>query len=113
MPARKRNKRPPEHPDPVVRFGRALKETKAKEQAEQKRRDAEREEEKRLARLAEEHAAKLAEANRRLERAIAAVKQARTSGRGGAEAETSYRAAKADVVELETGDRPKWAPDDE
>ncbi len=110
MPARKRNKRPPEHPDPVVRFGRALQEAKTKERAEQQRRHAEREEEKRLARLAEEHAAQLAEANRRLERAIAAVKRARTSGSGGAEAEASYRAAKADVVELETGERPRWAP---
>ncbi len=113
MPARKRNRRPPEHPDPIVRFGRALQEAKAKERAEQQRRQAEREEEKRQAKLAEEHAARLADAHRRLEHAIAAVKQARTSGRGAADADASYRAAKAAVVELETGERPTWAPADD
>lgn len=111
MPARKRHRRPPEHPDPVVRFGRALKETKAKERAEQIRIQAEREEEKRQAKLAAEHAARLKRANRRLEQAIAAVKRARSSGSGQTEADQAYREAKAVVVELETGERPGWAPE--
>lgn len=110
MPARKRHRKQPEHPDPVVRFGRALKEAKAKERAEQKRIQAEREEAKRQAKVAAEHAARLVKASRRLDRAIADVKRARASGRGAGDAETSYRSAKAMMVELETGERPKWAP---
>jgi len=110
VPSRKRHKRPPEHPDPVVRFNRALKDAAAAERAEQRRLQAEREEQRRQAQLAAEHAATLAAAQQRLDRAIAAVKQARTSGRGGNEAEVAYRAAKAEVVELETGERPSWAP---
>jgi hypothetical protein len=110
MPARKRHRRQPEHPDPVVRFNRALEQQKARDRAEQLRIQAEREEEKRQAELAAEHAAKLRRAQRDLEQAIAAVKQARSTGRGAAEADEAYRAAKAQVVELETGERPDWAP---
>lgn len=111
MPARKRNRRQPEHPDPVVRFNRALKEQAARDRTEQMRIQADREEEKRQARLAAEHAARLAAAHQRLDRAIDGVKAARNSGRGRDEAESEYRAAKADVIELESGDRPSWAPD--
>jgi len=111
MPARKRHRKQPEHPDPVVRFNRALKQAKEQERTEQMRIQAEREEAKRQAKLAAERAARLAEANRRLERAIAGVKQARSSGTGTAEADAAYRAAKAAVVELETGERPAWAPE--
>ena len=110
MPARKRNKREPEHPDPVVRFGRALNEAKAKERADQIRLQAEREEAKRQAQLAAEHAARVAAADKHLEQAIQQVKRARANGSGTAEAEAAYRSAKAVVVELETGERPKWAP---
>lgn len=110
MPARKRHRRRPEHPDPVVRFGRALDQAKTVEEAEQKRIQAEREAAKRAAELAAEHAAKLDRARRKLERAIAAVKSTRSSGAGNTEADAAYRAAKAEVVELETGERPSWAP---
>ncbi len=110
MPARKRNRRKPEHPDPLVRFGRALDQAKAAERAEQQRIQAEREAAKLAAQLAAEHAANLARAERQLERAIAAVKQSRSSGSGAAEADVAYRVAKAEVVELETGERPSWAP---
>lgn len=111
MPARKRNRRRPEHPDPLVRFGQALGRAKEAERAEQQRIQAEREAEKLAARLAAEHAAALAAAEQRLERAIAAVKSSRSSGSGTAEADVAYRVAKADVVELQTGERPSWAPD--
>ena len=100
----------PEHPDPLVRFGRALDRAKAAEQAEQSRIDAEREAAARAAELAAEHAAKLDRARRELERAIAAVKRSRGSGTGATQADAAYRAAKAEVVELETGERPPWAP---
>lgn len=105
MPARKRRKQVVEHPDPVVRFGRALTREKQRQRDEQDRLRAEREEAARLAKLAAEHAARLSAARARLERAIAGVKQ----HRGRADVETEYRAAKAEVVELETGDRPSWA----
>lgn len=114
MPARKRHRRQPEHPDPVVRFGRALKQAKEKERAEQIRIQAEREEQKRRAELAAEHAARVAKARRRLDQAIAAVKQARARSADERQvADVEYRAAKALVVELETGERPDWAPEPE
>lgn len=111
MPARKRHRKQPEHPDPLVRFGRALKEADAREAAERKRAKEARAEAKRQAQIAADHAAAVKRANRRLERAIAELKRARSAHRGAAEAELAYRAAKADVMELETGERPKWAPD--
>lgn len=104
MPARKRHKKQPEHPDPVVRFGRALEREKERKRAEQIRLQAERDEAKRLADIAAERARKLKAANKRLEQAISAVKQ----HRGDHEIEAEYRAAKADVLELETGERPDW-----
>ena len=110
MPARKRHRQQPEHPDPVVRFGRALNDAKAKERSEQIRIQAEREEERRLAKLAAEHADRLQQARKRLDRAIADVKRARSAGTGHAEADEVYRSAKAAVIELETGERPGWAP---
>gem|GEM_PF-5517766 len=51
-----------------------------------------------------------ADASKRLERAIAAVKTARQTGHGAAEAELEWRAAKSEVIFLETGERPAWAP---
>ena len=38
------------------------------------------------------------------------VKTAKRSGRGASEADRAWRAAKADLLELETGTRPGWAP---
>lgn len=52
----------------------------------------------------------LGDATKRLERAIAAVQAARQTGRGAAEAELEWRAAKSEVIFLETGSRPAWAP---
>lgn len=109
MPARKRRKQvTPEHPDPVVRFGQALERDKHRQRAEQERIRAEREEAARLAAIAAEHASRLKQARARLEQAIADVKR----DRGRADVEAAYRSAKAKVVELETGDRPSWAPVD-
>lgn len=110
MPARKRRKHVAEHPDPVVRFGQALEREDRRRKAEQERISAEREEVARLAKVAAEHAARLEAARARLDRAIAEVKR----HRGRPDVEAAYRAAKAEVVELETGDRPSWAlADDE
>ncbi|MEO6653411.1 MAG: hypothetical protein ABIP17_12225 [Ilumatobacteraceae bacterium] len=106
MPARKRHKQVIEHPDPVVRFGQALEREQRRLSAEQERIRAEREEAARLAAIAADHAERLARARARLDRAIGDVKR----HRGRADVESEYRVAKAAVVELETGDRPAWAP---
>ena len=52
----------------------------------------------------------LADARRVLERAIEAVRDAKRAGRGGVEADAAWKAAKARVIELETGEAPAWAP---
>lgn len=95
-----------------MRFNRALEQTKDRERAEQARIQAEREEEKRQAQIAAEHAARLSAARVELDRAIAEVKRARQTGQGRDEADAHYRSAKAVVVELESGTRPDWAPDE-
>ncbi|MDQ3351918.1 MAG: hypothetical protein M3501_08170, partial [Actinomycetota bacterium] len=51
-------------------------------------------------------------ARRDLERAIERVQQARAGRSGIAEADEAWRAAKARVVELESGAKPEWAPSD-
>ena len=52
----------------------------------------------------------LAQARRDLDRAIAAVRAAKANGRSTVEADAAWKAAKARVIELETGERPAWAP---
>lgn len=108
MPARKRHRQPPAPTDPVARFGRSLIDQAERERAEQQRVQAEREEANRRRRLAEEHAAALAAARARLDRAIEAARAARSSGQGVAEADAEWKAAKAATIELETGRAPDW-----
>ena len=108
MPSRRRNKKQPEHPDPIVRFAKAVKQSDERKQAEQRRLHAEREEAARLAKLAAEHAEAVRLAGRQLDKAIASAKSARGSGRGVAEADLAWRRAKARVIELETGEAPAW-----
>ncbi len=110
MPARKRKKLAEVDRDPVVRFAESVKRSDEKAVAERKRVKAEQLEAERLAKLAAEHAAALANARRQLERAIAAAKAARASGNGVAEADNAWKLAKARVIELETGQDPGWIP---
>ncbi len=96
--------------DPVAQFGQILQESarreaEAVERAEQQRADA-----KAAQRAAEEHVMALRSAQRDLDRAIDAVRRARSERRGEAEADAAWRDAKARVIELETGARPEWAP---
>lgn len=44
------------------------------------------------------------------QQAVDMVKAAKRTGRGAAEADQAWRAAKANLLELETGVRPAWAP---
>jgi hypothetical protein len=91
-------------------FAAALKESealdKAKREKERERQEAE------AARKAEARAQAdaLATARRDLERAIQAVRDAKRNGRSTVEADAAWKAAKARVIELETGTAPTWAP---
>jgi multidrug efflux pump subunit AcrA (membrane-fusion protein) len=112
MPSRRgRNKQQPEHPDPIVRFATALKQTEEREKAERQRIKAEREEAARQARLAAEHAEAVRVATLELDSAIAAARAARSAGRGVPEADLAWSRAKARMIELETGERPDWGID--
>lgn len=108
MPARKRHRQPPLPDDPVQRFGRELLAATEREEAERRRVEAERAEANRQRRLAEERAEALAAARDRVDRAIAAAKAARTAGHGVAAADAEWKAAKAALIELETGESPDW-----
>ena len=80
-------------------FAAALKETEAHREAAAARKAA-----------AEAEANALRDAKRELDRAIAAVRAAKSNGRGAAEADAAWKVAKARVIELETGSAPAWAP---
>lgn len=108
MPARRRHRKLPENPDPIVRFAQAVKRSDEQAQAERKRKKAKRLEAARLAQIAAERAEQVRLAGIELERAIAVAKSARASGKGVAEADLAWRKAKARVIELETGEAPDW-----
>lgn len=108
MPARRRHRKQPPNPDPIVRFAEAVKQSDAKAKAERQRIEAERREAKRRAQLAAEHAEAVRVAGIALDKAIAAAKRARASGKGVPEADLAWRQAKARVIELETGQAPDW-----
>lgn len=107
MPARRR-RRPggsqspaPDPTDPVSQFGRLLRRQAEEERAAQA---AQRER--------EAHARQLDDARAELDRAIAAVKSAKTSAQR-AEADRAWAIAKAQLLELEEGARPDWSILDE
>lgn len=114
MPPRKRHRRTGHEPatpassdkiggvdaDALRRFNAGLRRTEQRQRDERDRQRNER-----------AHAEALVVAQQRLERAIAAVRAARQSGRGAEAADAEWRAAKGEVLFLETGERPAWAPD--
>jgi membrane protein involved in colicin uptake len=57
-----------------------------------------------------EDAARLKRAQQAHQHAVDLVKEAKRTGKGRAEADAAWRDAKAELVELETGKRPAWAP---
>ena len=112
VPARRRPKTPAATPpDPVAQFSAGLRASAEQERAarEQKRlaEEAARDAERRAA----EHAAALVIAQRELTNAIEAVRSAKQAGRATVDADARWRAAKARVIELETGSPPVWASD--
>ena len=119
MPSRHRPKTPesssPARPaaqvqTDVERFAAALKESA---NADRAAREREREARAEVARKADEAAAHekaLLAAGRDLKRAVEAVRQAKQTGKGGADADDAWKVAKARSIELETGVAPRWAP---
>jgi hypothetical protein len=95
-----------------MRFSEAVKKSDAQAKAERKRIAAERKEAKRLAKIAADHAEAVRVAGLTLDKAIAAAKAAHHSGKGVEQADLAWRDAKARVIELDTGERPDWAPAD-
>lgn len=128
MPSRRRHKSPPPPPSPVAsggagaagdaarvqsdveRFAAALKESERADAAARERARQAKAEATRAADAKAAQAASLATARRDLERAVEAVRAAKQSGRGRAEADAAWKVAKARVIELETGTAPTWAP---
>lgn len=80
-------------------FAAALRESEARERAQRERERAE-----------QEHAAALESARRDVERSVEAIRAAKRSGTSSATADAAWRAAKARLIELETGTAPTWAP---
>lgn len=91
-------------------FAAAVKESEARDKLE---REKERQRRDAAAQKAADERAQadaLKEARRELDRSIEAVRAAKRDGRSTVEADVRWKAAKAAVIELETGTRPTWAP---
>jgi hypothetical protein len=91
-------------------FAAALKETEARDEVQREKDRQHREAAAQKAADEQAHATSLAQARRDLDRAIAAVRTAKSNGRSTVEADAVWKAAKARVIELETGVAPAWAP---
>lgn len=83
----------------LERFSAAVKESERAEREARRRSEA-----------ARAQGRVLDDAERELQAAVEAVRVAKRAGKGQAEADTRWRAAKARVIELETGAAPSWAP---
>jgi hypothetical protein len=59
---------------------------------------------------AAEHKARLEAAQAAHRRAVEMVKEAKRTGKGTVEADQAWRLAKAELIEVETGQPPAWAP---
>jgi hypothetical protein len=94
----------------LQRFAAALAESEEREKAAKSAERARRDEAARVAAESAAHERNLQQARRDLDRAIAAVKQAKQNGRSTVAADEEWKRAKALVLQLETGVRPKWAP---
>jgi hypothetical protein len=96
--------------DPAELFAAALKESEARDRETRERERQQRDAAAARRAEAEAEANALRDAKRALDRAIEGVRAAKSSGRGTAEADAAWKAAKAKVIELETGTPPTWAP---
>ena len=110
MPSRHRPKAPPPPPlSDAERFAQAIRDhEEADRRAKQAKLDRKAESERRKL-DAVEFAARLERARAAHKRAVELVKEAQRTGKGTAAADVAWRAAKAELIELETGERPAWA----
>ena len=111
MPSRRRPKQPPTPPPTdAERFARSIRDSEAAaRKALQDDKDRKAAGERRRAEAAQA-AVRLELARTAHHQAVEMVKIAKRTGRGAAEADQAWRAAKANLLELETGERPSWAP---
>jgi hypothetical protein len=111
MPSRRRPKVPPPPPlSDAERFAQSLRESEeADRRAKQAATDRKAEAERRRTEAADQ-AARLQRAKAAHQRAVELVKEAKRTGKGAAAADLAWREAKAELLELETGKRPAWAP---
>jgi hypothetical protein len=114
MPSRRRPKAPPPSSAPplsdAARFAQSLRES---EEADRRARQAaadRKAEAERLKAEAADQAARLQRARAAHQRAVELVKEAKRTGKGAVAADLAWREAKAELLELETGKRPAWAP---
>jgi hypothetical protein len=111
MPSRRRPKAPPPPQlSDAERFAQSLRESeeadrRAKQAAADRKAEAER-----LKTEAADQAARLHRAKAAHQHAVELVKEAKRTGKGAAAADLAWREAKAELLELETGKRPAWAP---
>lgn len=96
--------------DPAEMFAAALRESDARDTANRERARQQKEAAEAKAAAAAAAATALKDAQRDLDRSIRAVRDAKAAGRSTVEADAAWKAAKARVIELETGERPAWAP---
>jgi len=117
MPSRRRPKTPKSSSAPQAstelsdaqRFAQSLRDSEeADRRAKQAAADAKIEAE-RVKAEAEAEAQRLQRAQAAHQHAVELVKEAKRTGKGRAEADTAWREAKAELLELETGKRPAWA----
>ena len=94
----------------LERFAAAVKESEKADKAKrEKERTAKADNDRQVAAGQAQQRA-LGDARRALAQAVEAVRQAKQNGKGRAEADAAWKAAKARVIELETGTAPAWAP---
>jgi hypothetical protein len=97
----------------IARFADFLRERDRSAKAERAEADRRRWEQDEARREREASQARLSEAKARKERAVRQAKELRAKRAPAAEvaaADAEYRAALADLEELETGQRPSWSP---
>ncbi len=111
MPSRRRPKLPPAPPPTdAERFAKAVRSSEAAaRKAVQDEKDRKAAEERRKVEAAEARV-RLEQAKVAHQQAVEMVKTAKRSGKGAPEADQAWRVAKANLLELETGQRPAWAP---
>jgi hypothetical protein len=111
MPSRRRPKAPPPPQlSDAARFAQSLRES---EQADRRAKQAAADRKAEVERLkteAADQAARLQRAKAAHQRAVELVKEAKRTGKGAVAADLAWREAKAELLELETGKRPAWAP---